>query len=215
MIRSTQVLWLVRHGESTWNTLGLAQGHCDQARLTRLGQRQAWAVASQLRDRPVGALYASDLRRALETAAPLAEVTGLEVTRDARLRERCLGVLEGAATAAVGPAANGLRGDQVVEPDARPDGGESLREFYRRVAGFADELGARCRAMEAERAGEIAVVAHGGTLRVLNAYLRGIPVERMRWEPLGNGCILRSPTGWPAGWPAQIADPDENPDEKE
>ena len=39
-------------------------------------------------------------------------------------------------------------------------------------------------ATEAERAGEIAVVAHGGTLRVLNAYLRGIPVERMRWEPL-------------------------------
>ena len=119
MIRSTQVLWLVRHGESTWNTLGLAQGHCDQARLTRLGQRQAWAVAAQLRDRPVRALYASDLRRALETAAPLAEVTGLAVTRDARLRERCLGVLEGAATAAIGPAANGLRGDEVVEPDAR------------------------------------------------------------------------------------------------
>lgn len=154
MIRSTQVLWLVRHGESTWNTLGLAQGHCDQARLTRQGQRQARAVAAQLRDRPVGALYASDLRRALETAAPLAEVTGLEVTRDARLRERCLGVLEGAATAAIGPAANGLRGDQVVEPDARPDGGESLREFYRRVAGFADELATRCRAMGAERVGD-------------------------------------------------------------
>ena len=202
MIRSTQVLWLVRHGESTWNTLGLAQGHCDQARLTRLGQRQAWDVASQLRDRPVGALFSSDLRRALETAAPLAEVTGLAVTRDARLRERCLGVLEGAATAAIGPAANGLRGDEVVEPDARPEGGESLREFYRRVAGFADELAARCRAMEAERAGEIAVVAHGGTLRMLNAYLRGIPVERMRWEPLSNGCIMRSPDGWPAVCPA-------------
>jgi probable phosphoglycerate mutase len=214
MIRSTQVLWLVRHGESTWNTLGLAQGHCDQARLTRLGRRQARAVAAQLRDRPVGALYASDLRRALETAAPLAEVTGLAVTRDPRLRERCLGVLEGAATAAIGPAANGLRGDQVVEPDARPEGGESLREFYRRVAGFADELATRLlssqgRAMEAERAGEIAVVAHGGTLRVLNAYLRGIPVERMRWEPLSNGCILRSPTGWPAVWPTPITNPDE------
>jgi 2,3-bisphosphoglycerate-dependent phosphoglycerate mutase len=201
MIQSTQVLWLVRHGESTWNTLGLAQGHCDQARLTRLGQRQAWDVASQLRDRPVGALFSSDLRRALETAAPLAEVTGLAVTRDDRLRERCLGVLEGAAAAAIGPTANGLRGDEVVEPDAHPEGGESLREFYRRVAGFADELAARCRAMEAERAGEIAVVAHGGTLRVLNAYLRGIPVERMRWEPLSNGCILRSPEGWPAVWP--------------
>jgi probable phosphoglycerate mutase len=219
MIQSTQVLWLVRHGESTWNTLGLAQGHCDQARLTRLGQRQAWAVAAQLRDRPVAALYASDLRRALETAAPLAEVTGLSVHRDTRLRERCLGVLEGAATTAIGPAANGLCGDQVVEPDARPAGGESLREFYRRVAGFADELATRCRAMGAERAGEIAVVAHGGTLRVMNAYLRGIPVERMRWEPLSNGCILRSPADWPHG--VASSDPDEpdpdvpDPDEKE
>ena len=209
-----QVLWLVRHGESTWNTLGLAQGHCDQARLTRRGLRQARAVAARLRDRPVGALHVSDLRRALETAAPLAEVLGLAVTRDTRLRERCLGVLEGAATAAIGPAANGLRGDRVVDPDARPDRGESLRDFYRRVAGFADELAAGLsavpgRAMGAERAGEIVVVAHGGTLRVLNAYLRGIPVERMRWEPLSNGCILRSPAGWPPGWQAPITNPDE------
>jgi broad specificity phosphatase PhoE len=209
-----QVLWLVRHGESTWNTLGLAQGHCDQARLTRQDLHQTRAVAARLRDRPVGALYASDLRRALETAAPLAEVLGLAVTRDARLRERCLGVLEGAATAAIGPAANGLHGDRVVDPDARPEGGESIRDFYRRVAGFADELAARLpavagRAADAERAGEIVVVAHGGTLRVLNAYLRGVPVERMRWEPLGNGCILRSPPGWPAVWPTPITNPDE------
>ena len=209
-----QVLWLVRHGESTWNTLGLAQGHCDQARLTQLGLRQARAVAARLRDRPAVALYVSDLRRARQTAAPLAEALGLPVTRDARLRERCLGVLEGADTAAIGPAANGLAGERVVDPVARPDGGDSLRGFYRRVAGFADELAAGLsagpgRAMGAERAGEIVVVAHGGTLRMLNAYLRGIPVERMRWEPLTNGCILRSPAGWPPDRPAPITNPDE------
>ena len=39
---------------------------------------------------------------------------------------------------------------------------------------------------------DIAVVAHGGTVRMLNVYLRGISVERMSWEPLGNGCILRA-----------------------
>ena len=49
-----QVLWLVRHGESTWNTLGLAQGHNDQARLTARGIRQAWRVVGQLCDRPSG-----------------------------------------------------------------------------------------------------------------------------------------------------------------
>src|SRR2546430_12993180 len=139
MIRSTQVLWLVRHGESTWNTLGLAQGHGDQARLPRLGQRQARAVAAQLRDRPVAALYASDLRRALETAAPLAEVTGLSVNRDTRLRERCLGVLEGAATAAIGPAANRLCGAAGAAPDARAAGGGRVREGYRRDGGRGPE----------------------------------------------------------------------------
>ncbi len=35
------------------------------------------------------------------------------------------------------------------------------------------------------------VVAHGGTLRVLRAYLSGVPVEQMRWEPLENARVLR------------------------
>jgi 2,3-bisphosphoglycerate-dependent phosphoglycerate mutase len=182
---SGHVLWLVRHGESTWNRLGLAQGHCDQARLTRRGLRQAGAVAAELRGRPIGALYSSDLRRALQTAAPLATALGLPVSRDARLRERCLGILEGTDAVAIDPAVSGLRTHRVVDPDARPPGGESLRDFYRRVAEFTDDLAAP--------AGDIAVVAHGGTLRMLNAYLRGIPVQDMSWEPLANGRILRLP----------------------
>ena len=189
-----QVLWLVRHGESTWNTLGLAQGHNDQARLTPHGIRQAWRVVGQLCDRPIRALYASDLHRAMETAAPLASVLGLPVQRDARLRERCLGVLEGTATAAVPAALTGLAADRVADPDARPPGGESLRDFYQRVAGFAADVPAA-----GPEGGEIAVVAHGGTLRMLTAYLGGIEVERMRWAPMVNGCVLR----WP-GYKAQF-----------
>jgi probable phosphoglycerate mutase len=181
-----RVLWLVRHGETDWNAAGLAQGHRDQARLTPHGVRQAWAVVGQLCDRPIGALFASDLHRAMETAAPLAAVLGLTVTRDTRLRERCLGTLEGTATAAISPVLSGLRADRVADPDAAPPGGESVRDLYQRVAGFADDLGA------AAPAGDIAVVAHGGTLRVLNAYLHHVPVEQMRWEPLANGTILRS-----------------------
>lgn len=187
-----QVLWLVRHGESTWNTLGLAQGHNDQARLTDSGVRQAWAVVGQLCDRPIGALFASDLHRAMETAAPLASVLGLAVNRDTRLRERCLGAAEGTATAAIPAELSGLRADRVVDPDARPPGGESLRDFYRRVAGFADELATRGLSTGSKGATEVAVVAHGGTLRMLTAYLRGIPVEAMTWDPFANGCVLRA-----------------------
>ena len=178
---STPVLWLVRHGESTWNALGLAQGHADQARLTPLGARQARYVASQLRGRPIGALHASDLRRAVATAAAL----GLPITTDARLRERSLGILEGTTAVAVPPALSGVAGGYVVDPDAWPPDGESLRDLYRRVADFADDL------LSAGPPGEVAVVAHGGTLRVLTAYLRGVPVERMSWEPVANGSVVR------------------------
>lgn len=97
-------LWLIRHGESTWNTLGVAQGHNDQAQLTSRGRRQAAEAAARFRGHRVRALYASDLRRALQTAAAFSGVLGLPVFADARLRERSLGVLEGTASAAIGQA---------------------------------------------------------------------------------------------------------------
>lgn len=184
------VLWLVRHGESTWNALGLAQGQSDQPWLTRRGALQARYVADQLRFLPIGAVYASDLRRATETAAPLAAALRLEVTRDPRLRERGLGVLEGTGSVDIPAALSGVPGDRVIDPDARPPDGESLRDLYWRVAGFADDLLARCRP---GWPGQVAVVAHGGTLRVLRAYLRGVPVERMSWEPIGNATVVRLP----------------------
>jgi probable phosphoglycerate mutase len=188
------VLWLVRHGESTWNVLGLAQGQSDQARLTRRGACQAQYVTDQLRGRRISAVYASDLHRAAATAAPLAAALGLEATFDARLRERSLGLLEGTASVAIPAALSGVAGDRVLDPDAWPPDGESLRDMYWRVAAFADDRLARAEPAGNKPAGdneEIAIVAHGGTLRMLTAYLRGVPVERMSWEPIGNGCVVR------------------------
>ena len=184
-------LHLVRHGESTWNTLGLAQGHNDLAELTSRGLRQAAETAARFSGHPVRALYASDLRRALQTAAAFAGVLGLPVFADSRLRERSLGVLEGTATAAIDPALTGLAGGRVTDPDARPAGGESVRDLYQRAAGFAEELAAAHE--DDDQAGDVVVVAHGGTLRVLEAYLTGVPAGQMGWPPLENARILRIP----------------------
>lgn len=182
-------LFLIRHGESTWNALGLAQGQRDQARLTRRGHRQAAAAAERFRGRQVRALYASDLRRALETAAAFGRVLGLPAHADARLRERSLGVLEGTASAAISPSVIGVKAGRVTDPDTRPTGGESVRDLYRRAAAFCDDLAAA-----ADNAGgDVVVVAHGGTLRVLQAYLNSVPAEEMSWEPLENTTILRIP----------------------
>jgi 2,3-bisphosphoglycerate-dependent phosphoglycerate mutase len=181
-------IWLVRHGESTWNVAGLAQGHSDLAELTDRGLDQAADAARQFRDRPIRAIYASDLRRARQTAAAFAVALGLPVHADARLRERSLGVLEGGPSASIGPSATGLDGGRVADPDARPTGGESVRDLYRRAAEFVDELAATA---ADDAAGDVVVVAHGGTVRVLKAYLRGISPDQMAWDPVGNAAVVR------------------------
>jgi 2,3-bisphosphoglycerate-dependent phosphoglycerate mutase len=183
-------MWLVRHGESTWNIAGLAQGHNDRAELTERGLTQASDAAWHLRDQPIRAIYASDLRRALQTAAAFAVVLGLPVFADERLRERSLGVLEGLPRAGHDPSATGLDADRLVDPDARPAGGESVRDLYRRAAGFLDELAVT---VEDDAAGDVVVVAHGGTVRVLTAYLNGISADEMSWGPVDNATAVRIP----------------------
>jgi phosphoribosylformylglycinamidine cyclo-ligase len=64
-------LWLVRHGETTWNAEGRWQGQAD-APLTERGREQARRLARRLAGQRFDAVYASDLGRALETAEVVA-----------------------------------------------------------------------------------------------------------------------------------------------
>jgi probable phosphoglycerate mutase len=81
-------LYMIRHGQSFVNLDDWENGNLDEG-LTELGQRQAAALARWLVTEipQVDVLYASDMRRAKETAAPLAEAYRLAVQYDERLRE--------------------------------------------------------------------------------------------------------------------------------
>jgi len=201
-------LWLVRHGESTWNIAGLAQGHNDEAELTERGLRQATAAAAQFGYRPVRAIYASDLRRAQQTAAAFATVLGLPVQADARLRERSLGIHEGSPHTTIGLSVTGLADGLVIDPDTRPPAGESVRDLYQRAAAFCDDLAAALRGgspfpglpgpacpgtAPGSAGGDVLVIAHGGTVRVLDAYIHGVPVDQMTWRPVDNATIVAIP----------------------
>jgi len=85
---------IIRHGETEWNKTGRFQGHSDIA-LSQEGRAQAAALGRNLAGDDVDAIYASDLTRAMETAAPLAKRFGLEVIPDAALRELNFGAWEG------------------------------------------------------------------------------------------------------------------------
>ena len=112
------IVWLVRHGESTWNALGLVQGHADGPTLTEKGRLQSAEAAEQLRDRRVEAVYASDLDRAQQTASFIGPAVGLSVQSVAALRERCFGGREGLPSASLPTAESGISGERVVDASA-------------------------------------------------------------------------------------------------
>jgi broad specificity phosphatase PhoE len=75
-------IYLIRHGLIVKDT-----GPGDPP-LAPLGMVQAKATAAYLKNRPIKKVYTSPLRRAKETAYYIAAGLGLEVSEDARLRER-------------------------------------------------------------------------------------------------------------------------------
>lgn len=171
---STLILW--RHGNTDWNAQRRIQGHADVP-LNALGQAQAASTATVLAARRPDVIVCSDLRRCTGTAAPLAELTGLPVRLDARLRERCYGEWEGLTLVEIaqrwpesyrrkaeGADAADL-GHGIESPaDVMKRAGEALREV-------AEAVGA---------AGTAVVVTHGGTSRYGIFELLGWPAERLR-----------------------------------
>jgi len=176
-------LWLVRHGESTWNAAGLIQGQAHGPVLTVKGRREATLLPERLGDIRVGLIYTSDLARARETAVVVGRALRAPMHIDSNLRERNFGDAEGRPLSELDPAASGIELDRVVDAHARPPAGESLRELYERVQAFITELDA------CQPDGDVLVVTHGGVIRVAEAYCNGVGVDDMTWDPVPNATI--------------------------
>lgn len=182
-------VWLVRHGESTWNAKGIVQGQLDPG-LSASGRQQALLCARILAGQAEPeALYSSDLRRALESAAPIAQAVGLEVRVEPELRERSLGDAEGRPDTMLGAERSGVERGRVVDADAAPEGGESVRQLYDRAASCAARILASHR-------GDVVLVCHGGVVRALLAWLDGVAPDEMAWPDVENGVpiVRRVPT---------------------
>ena len=77
---------LVRHARTDWNVTGRRQSHRDVP-LDDVGLAMARALAEHGPFHGVSAIYTSDLARAAQSAAPIAERLGLTPRPDMRLRE--------------------------------------------------------------------------------------------------------------------------------
>lgn len=183
------IAWLARHAESEWNQAGLVQGHADAPGLTAEGRGQAAALGGSLTDSGVERVLCSDLLRAVQTAEIVATGLGVPLTLDARLRERNLGVLEGGPAGALVPELTGYDQGRCVNPDAKPEGGESVRELYERAAGCLEAFAAE------PPASTFVVVTHGGFLRVIKAWFDRVPFESMSWPRTPNTVMWRADLG--------------------
>ncbi len=87
-------LVLVRHGRTSWNAVGRAQGHADVG-LDDEGHAQAAATAPYLASLAPASLWTSDLLRARQTCEYVEQVSGLVARADPRLREFDVGIRQG------------------------------------------------------------------------------------------------------------------------
>jgi 2,3-bisphosphoglycerate-dependent phosphoglycerate mutase len=182
---------MVRHGETAWNAEGRVQGQTDVP-LSAVGEAQARAVGDALAREPFAALYASDLSRVRQTAAPAAARLGLPVRLEPGLRERHYGKFE---TLTYAEARERLPRDyarfKAKDPDYDFGSGERLRDFRERAVSCVAGIAAR-------HAGQaVLVFTHGGVLEMVRRHAQGaglgsprdfeIPNAALNWIEIGAG----------------------------
>lgn len=164
------------HSTSEDNEKGTATGWLP-GRLSAEGRERAAALGARRRHDGVDAVFASDLRRAVETAEIAFGDSNIPVLLDWRLRECDYGSLNGAERELV-------HGDRLAYLDTPYPHGESWREATCRVKQFLDDLPLR---WDDKR---IVVIGHVATRLALEHYLQRTPLET----------VLVAEFNWQPGW---------------
>lgn len=179
-------LLLIRHGESAANAEGRMQGQFDSP-LNDRGREQARALGRRLQREGWSAsvVYASDLSRAAETAEIIADMLGLPIILDERLREYDPGVITGLVQHEIQEHYPQLWHDLrhstgwVSIPES--EGNEAFRV---RMAAMASDILAAHDDRET-----VIVVAHGASLGMMLSHLLGLDTRRPSPFRFGNTAL--------------------------
>lgn len=176
LTNSALQLILIRHAETVANVQRRWVGWNDTP-LTEQGEAQAEAVARRLAAEVTDAiaLYTSPLPRARRTAEVIGQAIGLEPVPLDGLREINFGDMDGVTLEEMKAQYPALyeRWRDRTDTEFAWLGGERRSDFFRRVIATCDDILSR------HRRGTVLIVAHGGTLRAMLAYL--LPEQMSRW----------------------------------
>jgi alpha-ribazole phosphatase len=166
-------LIFIRHAET--DLAGTFCGHSDPP-INARGQEQVRDLIPQLTSESFDAIYSSDLRRAVDTATSLSQAFGVPCTTTPNLREIYFGDWEAMTWAEIQRRdADYARRWAESLPDLTAPKGEPFAMFESRVLQEIDHL----LRLAADK--QIAVVTHGGVMRIVLRTLLG-HTEQQAWE---------------------------------
>ncbi len=167
-------LYLLRHGETTFS---MSRGFCGalDVDLTEHGYEMAQAFADEYKSLDWEAIYCSPMKRTQVTATPISKATGLELKLREGLRECNYGDWEGKSKEEVRQAFPDDNYDWMTEPAWNPPtAGETAVEIRNRAMTVVAEI------EETYSEGNVLVVSHRTTLRIVLCSLLGIDLGRYR-----------------------------------
>lgn len=171
-------VYLIRHGETASNKENRIQGWLDTD-LSETGLRQSAALGQRFRDLPVDAVYSSDLCRAMRTAQAICDAKNLPLHTDAALRELNLGDWSGHTTEEIAQLyGENLALYRAASPLWKAPNGESYEQLRQRMDGAI-------KAIVARHPGQtVAVVSHGGSIKMLLSLYKGLSIPESKSEPI-------------------------------
>lgn len=146
-------LFIVRHGETDWNTKQLLQGHSD-TNLSEVGMEQSKKLAKALEKYPLDKIYCSDLKRCKQTIAPFLKLhKDIPIKYTSELRERNFGRFEGKKKEEM---IGEFKEKGYTLNTIKIPGVESFMEVRKRISCFVEKI------FKKEKGKNILLVMHGG-----------------------------------------------------
>lgn len=176
-------LLLIRHGENDFLKKGRLPGRLPGIHLNQRGREQAQALADSLQALPIKAIYSSPLERALETAAPLARLKGLEVQTVPALADTDVGRWQGRSWKVLGRTKI-WKVVQAAPSRFRFPEGESFVEAQTRLATALEQIAAAH-----PRDKVVAVVFHADPIKLAVAHFLGLPLDHFQRLAVDAGSV--------------------------
>jgi probable phosphoglycerate mutase len=172
----TVTLYFLRHGQTAYSKTG---GYCgtpeNDPGLTPEGIQMAEAFAQAYRDLPWTAIFVSPLYRAIQTATPLSEAVGIKMQIRGGLKEIAYGKWEGMHPKQIDHMFHDLYVAWLTDPAwIAPPEGERGIDIARRSSQVIEEI------EQNYQDGNILLVSHKATIRIMLCSLMGIDVGRYR-----------------------------------